>query len=108
MGDGRVRVRKRYVGFRVTVPEGPPPDRREMVTSLDLACRAARLRDAKRLTVFTGELGIARCEHTETRAMVRALTSIDRVGDRPASVETLVTSGTIKKVKGHLGLDPKG
>jgi RNase P/RNase MRP subunit POP5 len=105
MGEGRQRVRKRYVGFRVTVDQGPAPDRRAMVVSLDRACRAVNLPDAKRLTVFTGHLGIAKCVHTEAAALVRALSSIDRIGDRSASVETVVTSGTIKKVKGHLGLD---
>jgi len=72
---------------------------------MDRACRAVQLPDAKRLTMFTGNLGIAKCEHSEVEAMVRALSSIDRIDERSASVETLVTSGTIKKVKGHLGLD---
>ncbi len=93
------------MGFRVTVDQGPAPDRRALVVSMDRACRAVNLRDAKRLTVFTGDLGIAKCEHSEAEALVRALSSIDRIDDRSASVETLVTSGTIKKVKGHLGLD---
>jgi RNase P/RNase MRP subunit POP5 len=99
------KERKRYVGFRVSIAQGPAPDRGEMVEALDRACRAAHLVDRKRLTVFTGELGIAKCLHREQRAMVRALRSIDSIGGRPATVETLVTSGTIKKVKAHLGPD---
>jgi RNase P/RNase MRP subunit POP5 len=97
------KERKRYIGFRVSVAEGPPPDRRAMVEAMDEACRAARLPDRKRLTVFTGELGIAKCPHREQAAMLRAMASIDCIGGRAATVETLVTSGTIKKVKGHLG-----
>ncbi len=105
MADPVARGRKRYVGFRVQVEEGPPPDRRTMVEALDRACRSHGLRDRKRLTVFTGELGIAKCEHTEVDDMLGALASIDHLGGTPAMVETLVTSGTIKKVKAHLRLD---
>jgi len=101
------RPKWRYLGFRVRVEGGRPPDRQAMVEALDGASREARLVDRKRLTVFTGEQGIARCERSELGPMRRALASIDRVGGRPARVETLVTSGTIKKVKAHLGLDPR-
>ena len=99
------RVRKRYVGFRVDVEDGSVPDRKAMVEAMDGANRAMGLQDRRRLTVFTGRLGIAKCEHKELEAMVQALTSIDTVGGHPVRVETLVTSGTIKKVKEHLGLD---
>ena len=95
------------MGFRVTVDGGPPPDRSAMVEAMDRASRAAGLPDRRRLTVFTGEVGIAKCEHLEQGAMISALASIEEIGGHPARVETLVTSGTIKKVKGHLGLDPR-
>ena len=101
------RVRWRYVGFRISVEGDKPPDRKAMVEALDRVSNAAGLPQTRRLTVFTGELGIARCLHRERDAMVGALSSIDTVGGRPARVETLVTSGTIKKVKGHLGLDAR-
>jgi RNase P/RNase MRP subunit POP5 len=100
-----VRERKRYIGFRVSVSEGPPPDRKAMVGAMDAACRAVGLVDRKRLTAFSGNLGIAKCEHLEQGSMIRALNSIQSIGGRPATVETLVTSGTIKKVKAHLGPD---
>lgn len=101
------RPKWRYVGFHVHPEQGPPPDRRAMVEVLDRAFREARLEDRKRLTVFTGTVGIARCERSELDTMRRALASIDRVDGRPARVETVVTSGTIKKVKAHLGLDQR-
>ena len=101
--DGKER--KRYIGFRVEPEEGPMPGRREMVDALDVACRSAGLPDRRRLTAFTDGQGIARCTHDEQRAMVETLSSIGEVGGRPVVVTTLVTSGTIKKVKGHLGLD---
>ena len=102
------RRRRRYVGFRVQVEGDALPDRRAMVEALDLVSRAAGLPDRRRLTVFDGETGIAKCGHLEQEAMVRALSSIDSVGGSPARVETVVTSGTIKKVKAHLGLDARG
>jgi RNase P/RNase MRP subunit POP5 len=98
------RERRRYIGFRVDVDGDRPPDRRAIVDALDQACRAEGLPDRRRLTVFTGDVGIARCPHTEIEATQRALTSIEEVNGGRASVETLVTSGTIKKVKAHLGI----
>jgi RNase P/RNase MRP subunit POP5 len=99
------RERKRYIGFRLVMDTGPAPDRSGMVRALDVATRAAGLPDKKRLTVFTGELGIVRCEHLEQGAMIDCIGSIQEVDGKSARAETLITSGTIKKVKGHLGLD---
>jgi RNase P/RNase MRP subunit POP5 len=96
--------RRRYIGFSVEMVDGVPPDRGEMVIALDDAASAAGLAQRRRLTVFTGSLGIARCGHDERDALVGALNSIDEVAGRPATVGTLVTSGTIKKVKAHLRL----
>ena len=75
-----------------------------MLEALDEASRAQDLSERRRLTIFTGLVGIAKCDHREVEGMVRALTSIDKIDGRPAKVETLVTSGTIKKVKSHLGI----
>jgi RNase P/RNase MRP subunit POP5 len=100
-GEGR----KRYIGFRVDMVEGPPPDRTGMVEALDRAVREVGLPDRRRLTVFTGTLGIAKCGHDERDSLVTALSSIGEVDGRPARVTTLATSGTIKNVKAHLGLD---
>lgn len=96
------------MGFTVEMADGRPPQRAELVEALDAASRSAGLPDARRLTVFTGDLGIARCSHQELDAMVKALASIVEVGGRRAIVRTTVTSGTIKKVKGHLGLGREG
>ena len=85
--------------------EGGPPGRGEMVVALDEATRSMGLPLRRRLTVFTGALGVALCNHLEQDMMVAALTSIEEVDGRPATVRTLVSSGTIKKVKAHLKLD---
>jgi RNase P/RNase MRP subunit POP5 len=105
MVDPRRSGRKRYIGFRVDMEQGPLPDRTQMVVALDRAVDQVGLPKKKRLTLFTGALGIARCDHREQADMVGALQAIHEVGGRGATVRTLVTSGTIKKVKAHLGLD---
>ncbi len=105
--DAPGRKRWRYIGFRVSVEGGATPDRGAMVTAMDRACRAAGLPEMRRLTVFDDGKGIAKCLRTEREVMATALSSIDTVGGLPARVDTLVTSGTIKKVKAHLGLDQR-
>ena len=99
----RPEGRRRYIGFSVEMLEGGPPGRGAMVTALDTAARAAGLPDRRRLTVFNGTLGIAKCGHLERDTLVGSLNTIEAVEGRRAIVRTLVTSGTIKKVKAHLG-----
>jgi RNase P/RNase MRP subunit POP5 len=104
MPGDRPEGKRRYIGFSVEMEEGEPPGRGAMVTALDNAARTAGLQDSRRLTVFTGTLGIARCGHLVKDALVEALNTIDAIDGRHARVNTLVTSGTIKKVKAHLGI----
>jgi RNase P/RNase MRP subunit POP5 len=53
------------------------------------------------LTIFEENKGILRCAHTSKQEAVELLTSIRRVGkeNMPVRIETLGTSGTIKKAK---------
>ena len=105
MDDKKARPRKRYIGFRLEREGGGSVQRSSMVEAMDRATREVDLPERRRLTVFTGDMGIVRCEQREREAMMAALASIDEVDGRPVRVVTLVTSGTIKKVKTHLGLD---
>lgn len=105
MDAQKARPRKRYIGFRLERDGGTVVQRAAMVEALDGATREVGLPDRRRLTVFTGDTGIVRCDQSEREAMMGALASIEEVDGRPARVVTLVTSGTIKKVKRHLGLD---
>ncbi len=104
---GAERPRRRYVAFTLEIPDvavtGPPPGREAMTAALDAACEAAGLPRVRRLTVFDGRRGIARCAHDERDVLVAALRSILAVGGAPARVVPLATSGTIKKAKAHLG-----
>jgi RNase P/RNase MRP subunit POP5 len=103
VGNGP-KERKRYIGFRIEALEGDPPSRNEMVDALDEASRANGLPDRRRLTVFEGNMGIAKCLHEEQGDMTSALNGIGEVAGRRVNVTTVITSGTIKKVKGHLGI----
>jgi len=80
----------------------PPTGREAMTSALDVACEAAGLPRGRRLTVFDGRMGIARCAHDERDALVAALRSIREAGGMAVTVETLAVSGTIKKAKAHL------
>lgn len=50
-----------------------------------------------RLVRFTGTEGIVRCGHRAKERVIDALRSIRTVGGQHATVETLGTSGTIRK-----------
>ena len=96
------RPRRRYVAFVVDARGADPPSRERFVSALDAACAAEGLPPGRRLTSYTGRAGIARCSHTETAALVRALGSIVEADGAPVAVSTVTTSGTIKKAKDHL------
>lgn len=49
------------------------------------------------LVEFDGTHGIVRCPHTAKEATIALLSGMDRVGDVPVDIETLGTSGTIRR-----------
>ena len=96
--------RQRYIGFTVEVASGEAPSRPSVVEAIDSACAASGLSRGRRLTVFDGRVGILKGTAHEKDALLEALRGITRIGGVQASVETVVSSGTIKKVKGLLGI----
>lgn len=96
------RQRRRYVAFIVDARQAEPPARDAFVAALDAACTAEGLSAGRRLTLYDGRSGVARCSHTEQAALLRALCSIARAGGTDVAVSTVATSGTIKKAKDHL------
>lgn len=80
--------RNRYVAFRV---EGGGVPRNAIV-----------LPEGAKLTRFDGEYGIAKCAHTKSDALIAALTSVTKLAGKPASVRTIVTSGTLKAAAARL------
>lgn len=77
--------RTRYVAFRL---DGGPLPRPVL---------AGALPPSAKLTRFDGTWGILRTTHRERDALLEALAAPRRLAGRDVVVETLVTSGTIRK-----------
>lgn len=86
--------RTRYVAFRVA--QGAPVPRPAM---------AAALPEWARLTRFDGTHGLVRCLHTQRDALLEAMGAIARAGNREVRVETIATSGTLRKAAESLPPD---
>lgn len=71
------------------------------VTFRDLVGELRRMDDGDDvwLIEFDGTHGIVRCPHTAKEATIALLAGMDRVGDVPVDVETLGTSGTIRRCR---------
>lgn len=101
--------RFRYVAFRLEpgpgASEGAPDDGGDggtgPVTFRDLVGELRRMDDGDDawLVEFDGIHGIVRCPHTAKEATIALLSGMDRVGDVPVDVETLGTSGTIRRCR---------
>lgn len=83
--------RRRYVAFRVA-PAG--------AVGFDDVVETLRARDDDLWLIgFDGEEGILRCPHTRRDAAVAWLQDLETVGGRDVEVETLGTSGTIRRCR---------
>ncbi len=92
--------RNRYVGF---VIQGGKTTRRKMISAIRSSFDKDEYhRISPWLTVFDGEKGIVRCQHHGNDRVVEVLNKIEVEGGK---VKTVVTSGTIKKVKDRLFRD---
>lgn len=69
------------------------------MNALMMAARGTPLGGAFRITVFEGNFGILKVPHTLKDDAIRALRSVDRVSGTSCTVDTLLTSGTIKTLK---------
>lgn len=91
------KKRNRYIAF---VLEGGSTDRRGMIRAIrDVFSKEEYEEIEPWLTVFDGEKGIVRCDHTGKTRAVDLLNSIEVGG---GSVRTVTSSGTIKKAKKRL------
>lgn len=89
--------RKRYIAF--VIEEGKT-DRREMIGAIRSEFSREEYDEIKPwLTVFEGDKGIVRCKHTGKERAIEILNGIEVGGGR---VQTITTSGTIKKAKKRL------
>ncbi len=89
--------RKRYIAF--VIEEGET-DRREMIGAIRSEFSREEYEEIKPwLTVFEGDKGIVRCKHTGKE---RAIDILNRIKVGGGRVQTITTSGTIKKAKERL------
>lgn len=99
--------RHRYIGFLVEARSRP--GREDVQRALSEAGRLAPGGPVQfNLTVFDGRRGIVKVPHLRKGAAIEALVSIRALGREraPASVRTVVTSGTICTVKARMGIPP--
>lgn len=93
--------RKRYIAFKVHSPR--IISRNEFIAAIReyILSKNDWNRIKPWLTIFENNEGILRCVHTNKDEAIHLLTSINAVGKEkiPVNVETLGTSGTIKKAK---------
>lgn len=90
--------RQRYIVFIIV--DGKT-DRKEMISAIrERFSKEDYDRIEPWLTVFKRDRGIIRCKHTAKGEVIEILNDIQVGGGK---VETVITSGTIKKAKKRLG-----
>lgn len=91
--------RKRYIVFRVDAERAI--SRRDFEQALLLSFRSRRSLQSVRpkLIHFDGKAGILRCLHKGKERAIEILTATTRVADTDVKVETVKTSGTIRKAR---------
>ena len=88
--------RWRYIAFSI---RGCDLQRADFLNALMANARESPLGGSFRITVFEGDFGILKVPHTLKEEAIRVLKSVDRVKGVECSVDTLLTSGTIKTLK---------
>jgi ribonuclease P/MRP protein subunit POP5 len=90
--------RRRYIAFRVETESRPSRD--EMAEAIRRAAGPPEEGvEGPRLVVWTPRGGLVRCAHTAKEQTIALLRGIDQVAGREARVETLGTSGTIRRAR---------
>ncbi len=86
--------RKRYISFII---KNGKTDRKRMIGAIRNEFTKKEYDEIKPwLTVFEQDQGIVRCKHTGKE---RAVEILNRIKINDGEVETIITSGTIKKAK---------
>jgi len=86
--------RQRYISFII---EGDKTDRRSMINTIRSEFSKEEYEKIEPwLTLFKGDKGIVRCNHTGKERAIEILNEIEICSGK---VKTITTSGTIKKAK---------
>jgi len=91
-----VRPRSRYVAFAVR--GGEPVGRADVLEILRTAAASAG-GERPWLVLWEGDRGLVRCAHTAKETTIALLRGISEVGGRTVAVETLGTSGTVRRAR---------
>ena len=105
MSGKAARGKWRYIAF--SVDADAPVTRRDLVGALLEEGRRSPLGDSFRLTVFERGIGIIRVPHLRKDDAIAVLRSISSVRGVPCRLESLKTSGTIRKLKEQYLVDEK-
>ena len=89
--------RWRYIAF--AIGSDCVVERADFLNALMAASRGTPLGVTFRITVFEGNFGILKVPHTLKDEAIRVLRSVEQVRGAPCTVDTLLTSGTIKTLK---------
>ena len=98
--------RRRYIVFTIDAPRNI--ERWELIKEFQREASRMGLDQESEgrpwLTAFQDNRGILRCSHTDKDTAIEMLQSVTEVGEErlKVTIETLVTSGTIKKAKESL------
>lgn len=93
------KIRKRYVAFRVVSDNDA--ERRDIISAINrkyFSGWEGKI-ECPWLTVFEGNQGIVRCRHTDKDGTIELLRSIEDIGNKNVRIETIKTSGTMRKLK---------
>ncbi|MHA2433708.1 MAG: Rpp14/Pop5 family protein [Candidatus Thorarchaeota archaeon] len=91
--------RKRYIVFRVDVERAISRKDFERAVLSSFRMKGILHSIRPKLMDFDGEVGILRCLHTGKERAIEILNSTTRVADTEVRVETVKTSGTIRKAR---------
>ena len=98
--------RRRYIVFTIDAPRNI--ERWELIKEFQREGSRMGLDQVNEgrpwLTAFRDNRGILRCSHTDKETAIEMLSGITEVGEErlKVNIETIVTSGTIKKAKESL------
>ena len=98
--------RHRYIVFTIDAPRNV--ERWELIKEFQREASRMGLDQENEgrpwLTAFQNNRGILRCSHTDKDTAIKMLKSITEIGEErlKVTIETLVTSGTIKQAKKSL------
>jgi len=89
--------RQRYIAFRVESRR--TPSQTDLADALRAAAAALPAESRPRLVLWRDGQGLVRCPHTAKEPTIALVRGITAVGGQAVTVQTLGTSGTIRRAR---------